>query len=256
MSDFGSELEHPRGPEAMKARLSEANSEMRRKTLDRETLLDETEDLTHLARRSTIDEADLNNYEPEVGNGDFQLDMPLDDEASAAASKQLQDGFLQPQEDGWEDIEEDAVDGEPARLSPSSKRRLTELQLASARQESGRRRKRVKMTKHGTLVPLLPTSLIKKIATEVQVRNGRRKPAFGSEHTKALEQATEWFFEQAGEDLAAYSSHGRRKRRIDTSDVLLMMKRQRVLQPGQLRKLAREWLPKDVRSSLELPDDL
>lgn len=111
------------------------------------------------------------------------------------------------------------------------------------------------MTRHGTLAPALPTSLIKKIATEVQVRHGRRKPAFGPEHTKALEQATEWFFEQIGEDLATYSTHGRRKRRIDNADVLLLMQRQRMaVEPGQLKKLAQDWLPKGVLSTLELPE--
>ena len=45
----------------------------------------------------------------------------------------------------------------------------------------------------------------------------------------ALEQATEWFFEQVSEDLDSYASHGRRKKRIDTDDVLLLMRRQRVL---------------------------
>lgn len=256
MSDFGSELEYPRDPETIKARLSLANEEFRRQSLAQEPLLDATEDLTRLTRHSESP-GDHDDFAPMMGDDDFQLDLPGDDNVTGVTSKHQADALLQPQEDGWEDIEEDGGEDELVHLSPSSKRRLTELQLVSAKQETNRRRRRVKMTRHGTLVPSLPSSLIKKIATEVHVRNGRRKPAFGPEHTKALEQATEWFFEQAGEDLAAYSSHGKRKRRIDTSDVLLLMRRQRVLQgTGDLRKLAKEWLPKDVRSTLDLPEDL
>lgn len=256
MSDFGSELEYPRDPETIKARLSLANEELGRQSLAQEPLLDATEDLTRLTRHSESP-GDNDDFAPIMGDDDFQLDLPGDDNVTGITSKHQADALLQPQEDGWEDIEEDGGEDEPMHLSPGSKRRLTELQLVSAKQETSRRRRRVKMTRHGTLVPSLPSSLIKKIATEVHVRNGRRKPAFGPEHTKALEQATEWFFEQAGEDLAAYSSHGRRKRRIDTSDVLLLMRRQRVLQgTGDLRKLAKEWLPKDVRSTIDLPEDL
>lgn len=261
MSDFGSELEYPNNPDAMKARLSETNAEMRRRrSIVQQPILDATEDLSHLAQR-IHDNSDVTNHDvgPMIGNDDdddFQLEVPADEDVGGAVSRQQQlDALLQTEEDGWEDAEEETAENEPVHLSPTSKRRLTELQLANSKPKTERRRKRIKMTRHGTLVPSLPSSLIKKLATEVHVRNGRRKPVFGPEHIKALEQATEWFFEQVGEDLAAYSSHGRRKRRIDTSDVLLLMRRQRVLQgTGELRKLAKHWLPKDIRATLDLPD--
>ena len=74
---------------------------------------------------------------------------------------------------------------------------------------------------------------------------------------KALEQATEWFFEQIGEDLEAYSKHAGHRKRVDESDVLMLMRRQRVVtEPGALRELAREFLPRDVRKELDLPDQL
>lgn len=111
---------------------------------------------------------------------------------------------------------------------------------------SQHRQKKLKMTRRGTLVPSLPRSMIKRVATEAQSRHGNRKPKLGREHMQALEQATEWFFEQVGEDLEAYSDHARRKKRINSSDVLMLMGRQRVLQgDGELRKAARELLPEE-----------
>lgn len=255
MSDFGSELEVQRDSNG-KARLSEAQSAFERKSLGNTMLLDATEDLSVLVQPSptvpTLVEDDL---VPVIDDDNFQLELP-DEDGVAAVSSQQRPTLSHPEE-AWEDVHEPPAEDEPMHLSPKSKRRLTEMQLASAKHENGkRRRKRVKMTKHGSLVPSLPTSLIKKIATEVQIRNGRRKPALGPDHTKALEQATEWFLEQIGEDLATYSSHGRRKRRIDNEDVLLLMQRQRMAQDhGELKKLAKEWLPKDVRKSLDLPDE-
>ncbi|KPI38363.1 uncharacterized protein AB675_12156 [Cyphellophora attinorum] len=261
MSDFGSELEIARDSNgvARKGRLSQ-NTELLRKSLPA-AVLDETQDI-----RQSMDisgeqptAARLREDELMLADGDdsdFQLAMPEDHIFTAREAAHAQQDLSVEADDGWED-EENAADADPVHLSPSSKRRLTLLQLASSRQETTtRRRRKVKMTRHGTLAPALPTGLIKKIATEVQVRNGRRKPAFGPDHTKALEQATEWFFEQVGEDLATYSTHGRRKRRLDVDDVLLLMRRQRVVsKPGALEKLAKEWLPEEVLRTVELPEE-
>lgn len=256
MSDFGTELENP-DDSIMNGRLSEVNAEMRRKSAMPAPILDATDLSSLMQQPADVDDDDdePDNPAPFGDDDDFQLEVPRDEDVTTVMAKDSTHPFTQPEEDGWEDIEEQDPADEYARLSPKSKRDLTALQSANAKQETGRRKRRVKMTKHGTLVPSLPSSLIKKIATEVHVRNGRRKPVFGPEHTKALEQATEWFFEQVGEDLAAYSSHGRRKRRIDSEDVFLLMRRQRLFQnPGELRKFAKTWLPKEVRATLDLPD--
>src|SRR5262249_54817216 len=117
------------------------------------------------------------------------------------------------------------------------------------------RRRKMKLTRHGELVPSLPSSLIKRVAIQAQERLGNRRPKLGKDHMKALEQATEWFFEQVGEDLEAYSNHARRKKTIDQSDVLLLMRRQRILQgKGELLKVATELLPGEVVAELDLED--
>ena len=251
MSDFGPDLEVARVSGA-KSIAADGGYASPRQSFLPPAMLDETQDLSRMAETAPgqpIDDADM----PIYADDDFQLPMP-DDETFVVREDQLQKAPELVPNDGWEDV--DVQEADPVHLSPKSKRRLTQLQLASSKHEVGRRRRTVKMTKHGTLVPALPSSLIKKIATEVQVRNGGRKPAFGPDHTKALEQATEWFFEQVGEDLAAYSTHGRRKRRIDGSDVLLLMRRQRTGQgTAELRELAKDWLPKDVFKTLDLSDE-
>jgi hypothetical protein len=74
---------------------------------------------------------------------------------------------------------------------------------------------------------------------------------------KALEQATEWFFEQVGEDLEAYSDHARGRKRVDASDALLLMRRQNALKfPGKLAEAARKCLPEKVLAELTLPDEI
>ncbi|KIY01907.1 uncharacterized protein Z520_02045 [Fonsecaea multimorphosa CBS 102226] len=143
-------------------------------------------------------------------------------------------------------------EAEPEDGQPSNQSLVDEEELRPAPQQH--RRKKLKLTRHGEMVPSLPSSLIRRVATEAQARLGNRRPKLGKDHIQALEQATEWYFEQIGEDLEAYSTHARRKR-IDQSDVLMLMHRQRLLQSdGELLKAAKELLPKDVAASLDLEE--
>jgi histone H3/H4 len=135
--------------------------------------------------------------------------------------------------------------------SPTITRKQTPLEAIASRP-----RKKLKLTRHGTTVPPLPTSLIKRIAIDARTRVGKKKPVLGKDHVNALEQATEWFFEQVGEDLEAYANHARRKKRVTGDDVLTLMRRQRLCrQPGELAKLAKEWLPRKVLEELDVPDE-
>lgn len=142
---------------------------------------------------------------------------------------------------------------EPAVSTKSSRRQtLLESVAATAR---ARPKKKLKMNQRGNLVPALPSSLIKRIVYDSQEKAGKRKTSLGKEHMQALEQATEWFFEQVSEDVEAYSQHGRRKKRVSEDDVLLLMRRQRLVrQPGELDELAQQWLPREVVKELDLPE--
>jgi histone H3/H4 len=150
------------------------------------------------------------------------------------------------------------TDDESLSASPDSAqertRPLTPMEAVNARKP---RRKRVKLTRHGIAIPALPSSLIKRVAIESMRRRGKQKPAIDRASLKALEQATEWFFEQVGEDLEAYSNHAGRTKRIDASDVLTLMRRQRVLKgDGKLGDFAFEHLPPSALLELDLPDTL
>lgn len=88
------------------------------------------------------------------------------------------------------------------------------------------------------------------------MRTGQKRPTISRESLAALEQATEWFFEQVGEDLEAYSDHAKRRKRIDEADVLTLMRRQRVIGGGRtVEGLAQEFLPDEVLLDFNIQDE-
>lgn len=89
---------------------------------------------------------------------------------------------------------------------------------------SKRTQKQKKLSRHGIPVPLLPTGVVKRIATRFARTGAGSKAKINKETLAAIEQASEWFFEQASEDLATYSRHAGRKT-IDESDVVALMRR-------------------------------
>lgn len=132
--------------------------------------------------------------------------------------------------------EEDAEDADASSAAMSPARSIHAAEAASVPQpmssntqtqssSTSTRRKKQKLSKHGLKVPSLPSSLVKRLGMDALTSLGRRKSRIGRDSLQALEQATEWFFEQIGEDLEAYSEHAGRKRRIDETDVLALMKR-------------------------------
>ena len=256
MSDFGSELEIKRVSDpVLRAQLEEPQNNTHKSFAPIELPPDESENLTRLRRSSSLGEPYA--YAPAIDD-DFQLPMPEESDAVVrpASAEPLEQRLYAETSDA--DLVQSGLQlRQEADQQPDSQpqRRLTDIESAGQMATVSRRRKRQKMTRHGTVVPALPSSLIKHIATEAHVRRGRRKPQLGKDHMKALEQATEWFFEQAGEDLAGYAQHSRRKKRVDDSDVLMLMRRQRLLRgEGELQAFAKDWLPKEMLDELDLPD--
>lgn len=248
MSDFGSELEIRRDSglreQTMDAKVPPQYDELPvdYKPLD---FGGETENLEKFQKSPSLSPADESTMHMPALDQTFQFEM-VDEEVTSNYTHQqpLADTGVRPSIEDEQDPTGKAP--EDASLGPEeASRRLTTTDEAVLPPQ--RRRKNVKMTRHGEVVPSLPSSLIRRVATDAQGRLGNRKPKLGREHMKALEQATEWFFEQIGEDLEAYSDHARRKKRIDRSDVLMLMQRQKVLQgDDELQKAARELLPKEV----------
>jgi histone H3/H4 len=202
---------------------------------------------------------ELNADEDGVDDGStFRLEIPLDAEAHDLQSRIAPSNKVagnSDQDPRKADVEQDEESVSPGSDSAQDEnRRLTPMEATTARRP---RRKKVKLTRSGVEIPALPSSLIKRVAIESMTRIGKRKAVIDRASLKALEQATEWFFEQVGEDLEAYSNHAGRKKRIDASDVLALMRRQRVLMgDGKLGDFAIEHLPTEALLELDLPDTL
>jgi histone H3/H4 len=188
----------------------------------------------------------------------FKLEIPLDAEAHDLQSRiapSTKDAGNSDQDPREADLEYDEESVSPGSDSAQDEmRQLTPMEAATTQRP---RRKRVKLTRSGVEIPALPSSLVKRVAIESMARLGKRKAVIDRASLKALEQATEWFLEQVGEDLEAYSNHAGRRKRIVASDVLALMRRQRVLMgDGKLGDFALEHLPTEALLELDLPDTL
>ena len=98
-----------------------------------------------------------------------------------------------------------------------------------ARNTASAGKKPLKLSRHGTPYPSLPLNVVKKLATNFARTSaggvGRgTKTKLGKDTMAAIMQATEWFFEQAGDDLGAYAAH-RGGRTVESGDVVALMKR-------------------------------
>ncbi|KAK3354780.1 centromere kinetochore component CENP-T-domain-containing protein [Neurospora tetraspora] len=80
-----------------------------------------------------------------------------------------------------------------------------------------------KISKHGIEYTSLSPAMVKRLAQTFAKTSGA-KGNISPEALKAIMQASDWFFEQLGDDLSAYAKHAHRKT-IDMSDMLTLMKR-------------------------------
>ncbi|TQS35689.1 hypothetical protein Golomagni_03883 [Golovinomyces magnicellulatus] len=114
------------------------------------------------------------------------------------------------------------------------------------------RRNKVKLSRQGTPYPSLPTGVVKKLAVNYAKAAGDNMPKINKETLDAIMQATDWFFEQASDDLGAYAMHAGRKT-INESDVITLMKRQRQINASKTPFfLAQRHLPPELLQELHL----
>lgn len=142
------------------------------------------------------------------------------------------EGFELPQTDLQPDTQSDAglVQGDdgvdfhnlPPRPSPSASPGIVGGGLRDEGAVPGSKQK--KLSRHGIPVPNLPSGVVRKLATRFARTRAGSKPKINKATLAAIEQASSWFFEQASEDLEAYSKHAGRKT-IDESDVATLMRR-------------------------------
>jgi histone H3/H4 len=118
-----------------------------------------------------------------------------------------------------------ALEDEPVEGPTEGLLEETDVQYASAKraQVRGETKKTIKVSKYGIEYPSLPPAVVKRLAQNFAKASGA-KGKITPDAMKAIMQASDWFFEQLGEDLQAYAKHAGRKT-IDESDVLTLMKR-------------------------------
>lgn len=105
-----------------------------------------------------------------------------------------------------------------------------------------------KMSKYGIEYPSLPPGVVKRVAQRFA---GRSK--ISPDTLSALMQASDWFFEQLGDDLSAYAKHAGRKT-IEESDMLTLMRRQRQVNATTTPfALAQRHLPRELLQELRMP---
>lgn len=90
----------------------------------------------------------------------------------------------------------------------------TKPSISSRLKKPGKR-----ISQHGIEYPSLPPGVVKRVAQRFA---GKSK--ISPDTLAALVQASDWFFEQLGDDLSAYADHAGRKT-IEESDMLTLMRR-------------------------------
>lgn len=93
-----------------------------------------------------------------------------------------------------------------------------------AERSSGPRSMRRRISRHGIEYPPLPPAFVKRVAQTALQSSGLRNHRISADVLDSLTQASEWYFEQLGDDLGAYAAHAKRKT-IDESDVVTLMLR-------------------------------
>lgn len=130
-----------------------------------------------------------------------------------------------PLEDHVGNITEDVTMATTTAVQPSAADKArAALAVQDAKTQLQLRKKRKRVSQHGIEYPPLPSAFVKKVAQTALQSSGLSNTRVSPDTLVALTQASEWFFEQLGDDLGAYASHAKRKT-IEESDVATLMRR-------------------------------
>ncbi|KAF1992302.1 hypothetical protein K402DRAFT_443119 [Aulographum hederae CBS 113979] len=220
-------------------------------------------------RQSIAQQGLLDLDQPVVQDDDEpQVDEDEDDnrpnplfgeEAGAGASASDEDYPVEPNDpedsDAQDSDAENSVNDDPnyirnlrddAMIDNLAAANATATPKGTASTAKPSRTREFKVSKHGREYPSLPLPVIKKLATTLGRANGSSTLKLGKDALQAISQASDWFFEQAAEDLSAYSAHAGR-RTIEEADVVALMKRQRVVGGGStVFSMAQKYLPREL----------
>ena len=119
--------------------------------------------------------------------------------------------------EGVDEFGEEEAQDETIPLEPSSA-------VKPSREPSKPKKRQRRISKHGIEYPALPPSFVKRVAQTALQSSGLSNPRVSTDTLTALTQASEWFFEQLGDDLGAYANHAKRDI-VEESDVATLMRR-------------------------------
>ncbi|KAK2594672.1 hypothetical protein QQS21_007648 [Conoideocrella luteorostrata] len=145
----------------------------------------------------------------------------------------------QEEADGGAEPTDESITGEPSSA-------------VKPRQRLMPKKRQRRISKYGIEYPPLPPSFVKRVAQTALHSSGLSNPRVSTDTVTALTQASEWFFEQLGDDLGAYANHAARKI-IEESDVATLMRRQRqITSDATMFSLAQRYLPRELLQELKM----
>lgn len=189
-------------------------------------------------RRATGRESDFGIVipPPEEGNETtFMISAEAAEELSSEGNEPFQEeshvhfgsDVVGGEEDDVDDgLDRQELDSEP-EVEVEPEEFDVETEMATAKDDAAKAKKKrkpgVKVSKHGIQYPSLPPATVKRLAQTFAKTSGV-KGKISPDTLAAIMQASDWFFEQLGDDLQAFAKHAGRKT-IDESDMLQVMRR-------------------------------
>lgn len=161
------------------------------------------------------DEVDEQDAVTEAEEGPAGIPAGDDDEEEEVDYETDPDGDL--------DQEMEVQEASTLHLRQASIPRSASPTLQSKKQAQARR-KSLKISRYGTSYPSLPSSVVKRIATSFARLHSGPTTKLSKDTLDAISQASDWYFEQVGEDLSSYAEHAGRKT-IEEADVVALMSR-------------------------------
>lgn len=166
------------------------------------------------------------------------LNQDVDEEGDGQPGQDEDPDILPPDDEvvggfdatGWEsdqdaedDVDLQAYREEMSAVDRSMLRTQSPERSNEARGQVRRQRREMRTSKSGHDYPSFPSAVVKRLANGLAKSQGANAK-ISKDTLLALVQATDWFFEQVGEDLAAYAQHAGRKM-IEDRDMIALMKR-------------------------------
>jgi histone H3/H4 len=150
------------------------------------------------------EEDDFEDIEPDAGIG-AEMDYESDGEEAEAGGFDIDDA---PLREASLPLQDDDVDAQAKTTTKKAHKRLP---------------KERKVSRFGIEYPSFQPAVVKRLASTFSKSYGG-SGKLNKDTLGALQQATDWFFEQISEDLASYADHAGRKT-IEEADVVTLMKR-------------------------------